>query len=91
MGDGVGDQNGREGNRVRRAESFRYWLQFVFTPGRLLNASGWCLWTYGYVVGTFSLGSLFVCPSVVEGNHSLMGGSADAFASLARTLFLFFM
>ena len=91
MGDGVGGRYGREGNRVRRAESFRCWLQFVFTPGRLLNASGWCLWTYEPVVGTFSLGSFLVCPSVVEGNHSLMGGSADAFASLAGSLFLFFM
>ena len=49
-----------EGNRVRRAESVRCGLQFVFTPGRLVIVSGWCLWTCGVRVWAFFFGYLFI-------------------------------
>ena len=72
-----------EGNCVRRAESVRCWLRFVFTPGRLVIVLGWCLWTYGVRVWDIFLWVSFlsVLRSVVEDKHSLMGGSGDAFAS----------
>ena len=65
-----------EGNRVRRAESVRLMSQFVFAPGRLLIVSSWCRWAHVVVFMGYFL-FLFTRP-VVEGNHSLMGGSADA-------------
>ena len=76
MGDGDGDLHGMEGNCVRCAKSVWCWLQFVFTPGRLMIVLGWCLWTYGVRIWDIFLWVSFhsVLQFVVGDNPSLMGG-----------------
>ena len=51
--------------------------------------SRWCRWTHVVIFGRILFSFLFTQP-VVEGNHSLMGGSADALHLGAAVYFFFF-
>lgn len=92
MGDGDGDLHKMEDNHVQHVESIRRWLWFVFTTGRLLHYLGlllvdlWCMNPGIFLLGFFSVAPM----SVVGDNHSLMGGSVDAFASWVVVSFFLF-